>query len=149
MGRTIPAAGDDDIKTLPLGLAGQMGYVLRTLRKLKVKGHLSLDQLLPEQRENLPAFSSTGVGVNDDHNLSGNFFQRRGPPLANESCVFSSYQISQHFTRFFNLKKKRGYVTVFKGGQGVEGTREGVEKDQRLILESLTLESLNPSFGSP
>jgi hypothetical protein len=51
-----------------------------------VKGYLSIDQLLPKQREKLPGFSATGVGVNDDLNLSGNFFQRKGPPLAKDSC---------------------------------------------------------------
>ena len=93
-----------------------MGYMLRTLRKLKVKGYLSIDQLLPKQREKLPGFSATGVGVNDDLNLSGNFFQRKGSLWPRTQAFICSYQISQHFTRFFNLKKKRGYVTFFKGG---------------------------------
>jgi len=53
-----------------------MSDVIRALRKLEMERHPPVQKFLPEQREDSSAFAPPGVWIDDNFDLSRNFFQQ-------------------------------------------------------------------------
>jgi hypothetical protein len=73
---TIAPAGDDVIVPFSEGLAAQMSDVISALRKLEMERHLPVQKFLAEQGEDSSAFAPPGVRIDDNFDLSRNFFQQ-------------------------------------------------------------------------
>jgi hypothetical protein len=53
-----------------------MSDVIGALRKLEMERHLPVQKFLAEQREDSSAFAPAGVWIDDNFDLSWNFFQQ-------------------------------------------------------------------------